>query len=254
MGRETGIPRTSPRCRSKMALPSSRRTSSGKERIASRAAGWRMAALTPEVSHIWDIRSTKRAAFRAPTLTGPQGGACRRRGLSTREGVRRVRLRSGAPGGRECAENLGPVGHDAGSGLSSLSSRTRSRTARGKRARRIAANGGEGSALCFPATRHSPLATRCCRSPLATSSWSYPCSPLVTSFGCYATALRRSVMWLRAGHPPFLLDLCATRPSTSPKSNLIFRSTSRKRVARSTMIDSNARARPTHVFEEIAYP
>src|SRR6266849_4243638 len=35
----------------------------------------------------------------------PEGGACRRRGLSRRGGVRRVRRGSGAPGGRECAES-----------------------------------------------------------------------------------------------------------------------------------------------------
>ncbi len=38
------------------------------------------------------------------------GGACLRRGLSGREGVRRVRRASGAPGGRACAENPGPDG------------------------------------------------------------------------------------------------------------------------------------------------
>jgi hypothetical protein len=59
MGRETGMPRISPRCRSKMAFPSSRRTSSGKERIASRAAGWKIAARTIRVSHIWDIKINK---------------------------------------------------------------------------------------------------------------------------------------------------------------------------------------------------
>src|SRR6267378_8290088 len=39
-----------------------------------------------------------------------QGGACLRRDLSRREGVRRVRRASGGPGGRECAENPGPDG------------------------------------------------------------------------------------------------------------------------------------------------
>src|SRR6266702_5645464 len=49
-------------------------------------------------------------ACRAPTQMGVKGGACRRRDLSRREGVRRVRRASGAPGGRECAENPGPDG------------------------------------------------------------------------------------------------------------------------------------------------
>src|SRR6266404_8609235 len=39
------------------------------------------------------------------------GVACLRRGLSRREGVRRVRRASGAPGGRACAENPAPDGH-----------------------------------------------------------------------------------------------------------------------------------------------
>src|SRR5258708_5708168 len=39
------------------------------------------------------------------------GGACLRRDLSRREGVRRVRRASGAPGGRACAENPAPNGH-----------------------------------------------------------------------------------------------------------------------------------------------
>src|SRR6266702_2101421 len=47
-------------------------------------------------------------ARRAPTWTGAEGGACLRRGLSRRGGVRRVRRASGALGGRECAENPGP--------------------------------------------------------------------------------------------------------------------------------------------------
>src|SRR5467141_344774 len=42
---------------------------------------------------------------------GVKGGACLRLGLSRREGVRRVRLASGGPGGREYAENPGPDGH-----------------------------------------------------------------------------------------------------------------------------------------------
>src|SRR6266581_560019 len=49
-------------------------------------------------------------ACRAPTWTGAEGGACRRRGLSRRGGVRRVRPASGGPGGRACAENPGPGG------------------------------------------------------------------------------------------------------------------------------------------------
>src|SRR6266704_2133148 len=47
--------------------------------------------------------------YAAPTAL-EEGGACRRRDLSRRGGVRRVRRASGAPGGRECAENLGPDG------------------------------------------------------------------------------------------------------------------------------------------------
>src|SRR5260370_35517821 len=38
-----------------MALPSSWRTSSGNERVAARAAGWKIAAFTSLMSHIWDI-------------------------------------------------------------------------------------------------------------------------------------------------------------------------------------------------------
>jgi hypothetical protein len=37
--------------------------------------------------------------YRAPTRTGAEGGACLRRDLSRRGGVRRVRLASGGPGG-----------------------------------------------------------------------------------------------------------------------------------------------------------
>jgi hypothetical protein len=47
----------------------------------------------------------------APTRAGVEAGACLRRDLSRRGGVRRVRRPSGAPGGRECAENPGPDDH-----------------------------------------------------------------------------------------------------------------------------------------------
>src|SRR6266851_1437678 len=43
-----------------MALPSSWRTSSGNERIAARAAGWKIAAFTRLMSHIWDMVSRRR--------------------------------------------------------------------------------------------------------------------------------------------------------------------------------------------------
>src|SRR5713101_3354960 len=45
----------------------------------------------------------------APTAL-EEGGACLRRDLSRRGGVRRVRRASGGPGGRECGENPGPDG------------------------------------------------------------------------------------------------------------------------------------------------
>src|SRR5712692_113448 len=54
-----------------MALPSSRRTSSGKERIAARAAGWKIAAFTRLMSHIWDMVSRRQG--RPPKTTGLLG-------------------------------------------------------------------------------------------------------------------------------------------------------------------------------------
>src|SRR5258708_3647856 len=50
------------------------------------------------------------SSMRTATRTGAQGGACLRRGLSGRGGVRRVPRASGGPGGRACAENPGPDG------------------------------------------------------------------------------------------------------------------------------------------------
>src|SRR6266567_6713627 len=55
-------------------------------------------------------REETRSRAKARPLQSPQGGACLRRDLSRREGVRRVRRASGGPGGRECAENPGPDG------------------------------------------------------------------------------------------------------------------------------------------------
>src|SRR6266568_108492 len=69
-----------------MALPSSWRTSSGKERIAARAAGWKIAAVTRLMSHIWDMESRKR---RRPRTT---------RGLLGDEGDCAVFLASGLDG------------------------------------------------------------------------------------------------------------------------------------------------------------
>ena len=57
----------------------------------------------------------KNAGLKARPPHSPQGGACRRRGLSRRGGVCRVRRVSGGPGGRECAENPGPDGHPCAS-------------------------------------------------------------------------------------------------------------------------------------------
>src|SRR5260221_5335146 len=47
-----------------MALPSSCRTSSGNERIAALAAGWKIAAFTGLMSNIRDIRSRQKRALR----------------------------------------------------------------------------------------------------------------------------------------------------------------------------------------------
>src|SRR5438445_2827628 len=59
-------------------------------------------------------REETRSRAKARPLQSPQGGACLRRDLSRREGVRRVRRVSGGPGGRECAENPGPDGRPCG--------------------------------------------------------------------------------------------------------------------------------------------
>src|SRR6266446_371040 len=47
-----------------MVLPSSCRTSSGNERMAALAAGWKIAAFTGLMSHIRDIRSRQKRALR----------------------------------------------------------------------------------------------------------------------------------------------------------------------------------------------
>src|SRR6266699_1290447 len=60
-------------------------------------------------------REETRSRAKARPLQSPQGGACLRRDLSRREGVRRVRRASGGPGGRECAENPGPDGRPCAS-------------------------------------------------------------------------------------------------------------------------------------------
>jgi hypothetical protein len=52
-----------------MALPNSRRTSSGNSRIAALAEGWKMATFTNQMSHIRDMQSTHKLAIEGALLS-----------------------------------------------------------------------------------------------------------------------------------------------------------------------------------------
>jgi hypothetical protein len=58
IGRDSGIPKWCPFCRSRIAFPSWRLTAVGNARIASRAAGRNIAGFTEGASQIWDIQSS----------------------------------------------------------------------------------------------------------------------------------------------------------------------------------------------------
>src|SRR2546425_1137304 len=84
-----------------MALPSSWGTSSGKERIAARAAGWKIAAFTRLMSHIWDMVSRK------------QGRPLKTTGLLGDEGDFAVFLASGLYGDLHVLAESGEKVHEA---------------------------------------------------------------------------------------------------------------------------------------------